>query len=1712
MRKLLIALLLITGLAAEAQVYNNEWIDYNKTYYKFRVGKDGVYRISGASLSAAGLSAANAENLQLWRNGVQVPIYTSVASGALSANDYVEFWGKMNDGKPDKELYRDPSYQLNDKWSLITDSSTYFLTVNATGANLRLQATPNDVAANTLPAESYFVYTKGLYFKDRVNSGYFFDVGAGTGTSEHLFSSSYDAGEGWTSLNVESVLDFGKPTQYGTYNTTYFSNLYPAATGPDPSLRISLTGNEAHSGRYYRLSLNGDSVLGNVIPYLDSRTDEATFGLNRLSSGNAALSLTNFSDPCVNAISCVTYDRLVIHKIELTYPRQFNFKGEANFEFSLPASATGKYLVIDNFSNGSATPVLYDLTNGQRYSGVTSGTQVKFVLLPSATARDLVLVSEDGSNVAFVGTLQPRNFIDYGAAANQGDYLIISNAALFNGTGGNPVEDYRAYRASLQGGAYNAKIYLEDQLIDQFGFGIKKNPAGIRDFIRYARAKFSAAPRAVFIIGRGVHYLHQRDYDLGTPEQKANLEKLNLVPTFGWPASDILLAAEPGTSSPATPIGRLTAITPAEVSIFLKKVKEAEQAQNSLSPNIADKAWMKNIAHIAGAGEEPTATTLITNLNAYKRIIEDTLYGAKVSMFTKTSTSLVQQLNDVDLTKLFNGGLSLVTYYGHSSPTTLEFNLDDPANYSNQGKYPMFFALGCNAGNTFDYNESRFSQRNYLSDKYVLAPSGGSINFIASTHFGIVHYLDYWNLRAYTNFTGPMYRSPIGEVMKKTIDEVYAVFSPDDFLARCNAEETILNGDPAARLNQQVKPDYVLADTLLKVSPSIITVADQSFNINLKMFNLGKAVDKKIVLETKRQTAGGALQVIRRDTLSGIRYADSISFNIPVDPLKDKGANRLQFTIDADNGVDELFETNNTITRDFIVFEDEARPVYPYNYSVVSQQGVTLKAATANPFSPLKQYRMEIDTTEMFTSPLKQAQTLSAPGGTIEYKPNLTLTSGNVYYWRVSPDSGNGQYTWQNASFVYLPGSDFGYNQSHFFQHSKSNLSGKMLDSVSRKWVYIKQRHDLFLKNGVYGYATTAEGDLVVSVDGSAYIRSACVGNSLVFNVLDPNTFKPWQNVDTNGNSLYRFGSGSASCAPGRQNNFEFSYTTPQRRKLIMDFMDSIPVGAFVAVRSFDAPVPSSFSATWRADTSVYGSDNSLYHKLLNAGFTGIDSLNARKAWSFIYQKGVNSFQPKFVVGSNIYSQTTLSAECFVYGSSATMLSPVFGPAKAWKQLQWEGNSVDNAVGDAPVLSVLGIKNDGTTDTLASNISTGRKTVDLSFVNAAIYPSLRLFMKNVDSAFHTPFQLDYWRLTGTPTPEGSIVPAVFLQKKDTLDVGEPLNFSIGFKNLTPTDFDSLKVKVTVTDKNNVQRVLPVSKQRRLPGNDTLHVYAPIDTKTLIGDNTLFIDINPDNDQPEQYHFNNFAFAKFYVRPDTLNPLMDVTFDNTHILNNDIVSAKPDILIKIKDESKWFLLSDTATVKVKVRFPDGSVKPYSFNNDTLKFTPAQPASAANNSNTATVDFHPYFNQDGDYQLLVSGKDMSQNNAGNADYRVTFKVYNKPMISNLLNYPNPFTTSTAFVFTITGVEVPQNIKIEIMTVTGKIVREITRNELGPLHIGRNITEFKWDGTDQFGQKLANGVYLYRVVTNLNGKSLDKFTQTDDNTDKYFTKGYGKMVLIR
>jgi hypothetical protein len=1683
MKRFLLLLLIVSSFGAKAQLYNNEWIDYNKTYYKFKIGVSGLYRINQAALASIGLGNINADYFQIWRHGKEVPLYTSVQGAPLGPSDFIEFWGEANDGKVDKELYRQPDYQLSDKWSLQTDTAAFFLTVNPAGGNLRFINTENNVAGNTLAPEPYFMYTAGYYFRNKWNPGRAELVG-----SSYTYSSSYDYGEGWTSGDIA-----GKANSIITLSNDL--KPYTGAGAPSPVLKVNLAGN-AVNARNFTVKLNGDSVLGGAMNYYDYAKVSATVTTSQISSGVATVEVANRCQ--------ISTDRMVLAQIELTYARQFYLSNHHNFTFELPANNAGNYLEIRGISVAGVPPILYDITNGRRYIAEYSNPFiVKYALLPSSVDRQLLLTNQAAANVKFITSFQQRNFINYKLAANQGDFLIITNAVLTGSSGGiDPVEDYRQYRSSLQGGGFNAKVYLYDQLEDQFGFGIKKHPLSIRNFLRWARAHYSQPLKNVFIIGRGVVYNQYK-----ANESNPDIEKLDLVPTFGEPASDNLLSAEGSSSIPLTPIGRLAVINKTEIADYLDKVKQYEQVKKVSSPLVSDMLWKKNVVHITGASDDVTTDILAAALNGHKKIIEDTFYGAKVHTFSKTSSSSVEQLASSQLASLMNNGIGLLTYFGHSSSTTLEFNLDNPQNYSNAGKYPVFIVMGCNAGNFYNFSVARFTTKETISERYVLAKERGSVAFMASTHLGIVHYLDIYNTRSYQSASFRKYGASLGEIMDDAIVRTFALLSENDFYARFQCEQFTLHGDPAIRMYSFDKPDYVIEEPMVKVSPSFISVNDRFFKVTASFANLGKAPDKNIVVSLKHVYPDNSEEIIR-DTVPGTRYMDSIVYNIDIKgTIRDKGQHKLMITIDAENEVDEEYETNNTVTKDVYIFEDDIRPVYPYEFSILKTQNPTLIASTANAFAETRTYTMEIDTTEMFNSPLKVSRTTSSAGGIVEFIPGISFSDSTVYYWRVSPSVPNTDPKWNTSSFIYINGTEDGFAQSHFYQHTKSQNQRLTYDSASRLWSFGQKLNNIFVRNGVYPQ-TSSQGSFYTGTinDQIGFIGPGTNYDELIFTVIDSVTFKAWKNCTG------LFGS-VVACGGGRDYNFQYLLSDPTWRKKAMDFLDSIPSGDFVVVRTNTNPntAGNTYPDIWKSDETIYGSGNSLYHKLYDQGFLEIDSFNRPRSWIFVFQKDrKDQFAPQWQFSDGIYDGITLNRDCPSPDTLGYITSPLFGPAKAWHVLKWRGNTIDTTPGDRISVDVIGVNNNGAETTVFSEINF--QDFDISSINPALYPYVKLRLNNQDSLHFTPYQLKYWMVTYDPVPEGAVAPNIYFVTKDTVEAGEPMSIGLAFKNISQIPFDSLKAKLVITnDKTNVDQTTEFRLKNLAPG-DTVKIDFPVDTKLLSGRNTMFLNFNPDFDQPEHYLFNNYVFRSLYVRPDSLHPLLDVTFDGTHILNKDIVSPKPNILVKLTDEAKWMVLDDTSLLTVSVRFPDGSLKRYYFenNSDTIQFIPA--GQAPNPNNVATINFKPYFPQDGEYELIVTGKDRSENTAGNIQYRVAFQVYNKPMISNMLNYPNPFTTSTAFVFTITGSEIPQNIRIQILTITGKVVREITKDELGPLHIGRNITEFKWDGTDQYGQKLANGIYLYRVITNLNGKALDKFKSSDDKTDKFFNNGYGKMYLMR
>lgn len=80
-----------------------------------------------------------------------------------------------------------------------------------------------------------------------------------------------------------------------------------------------------------------------------------------------------------------------------------------------------------------------------------------------------------------------------------------------------------------------------------------------------------------------------------------------------------------------------------------------------------------------------------------------------------------------------------------------------------------------------------------------------------------------------------------------------------------------------------------------------------------------------------------------------------------------------------------------------------------------------------------------------------------------------------------------------------------------------------------------------------------------------------------------------------------------------------------------------------------------------------------------------------------------------------------------------------------------------------------------------------------------------------------------------------------------------------------------------------------------------------------------------------------------------------------------------------------------------------------------------------------------------------------------------------LRHVLNYPNPFTTNTAFWFEHNRPGVPLEVTVQIFTVSGKVVKTIRQQVVTE---GFRVDDIRWDGRDDYGSEIGKGVYVYKL----------------------------------
>jgi len=133
-------------------------------------------------------------------------------------------------------------------------------------------------------------------------------------------------------------------------------------------------------------------------------------------------------------------------------------------------------------------------------------------------------------------------------------------------------------------------------------------------------------------------------------------------------------------------------------------------------------------------------------------------------------------------------------------------------------------------------------------------------------------------------------------------------------------------------------------------------------------------------------------------------------------------------------------------------------------------------------------------------------------------------------------------------------------------------------------------------------------------------------------------------------------------------------------------------------------------------------------------------------------------------------------------------------------------------------------------------------------------------------------------------------------------------------------------------------------------------------------------------------------------------------------------------------------------------------------------------------------HFLFNiEPGNHKLKFKAWDVYNNSS---EEYLEFLVIeaNNLSIDRLLNYPNPFTTHTDFYFEHNQAGNEIDVLIQIFTISGKLVKTIESTAFAD---GNRAGPFAWDGTDDFGNKIGRGVYVYRVkLRSQAGEVAEKF----------------------
>lgn len=215
------------------------------------------------------------------------------------------------------------------------------------------------------------------------------------------------------------------------------------------------------------------------------------------------------------------------------------------------------------------------------------------------------------------------------------------------------------------------------------------------------------------------------------------------------------------------------------------------------------------------------------------------------------------------------------------------------------------------------------------------------------------------------------------------------------------------------------------------------------------------------------------------------------------------------------------------------------------------------------------------------------------------------------------------------------------------------------------------------------------------------------------------------------------------------------------------------------------------------------------------------------------------------------------------------------------------------------------------------------------------------------------------------------------------------------------------------------------------------------------------------------------------------PDIEIYFDNANYVSSYLVGSEPNLIVKLSDETGLNTTGTGVGHKLEGILNKNPGSPIDFTDYFIGELDA-------GGKRGEINYKFSRMNDGDYTIEVKAWDVF-NNFSNEEAFFTVVSSNELVVRDVYNYPNPFTSNTAFTFQ-HNLTRPVDVKINVYTIAGRMIKQIEEK-----NINQKFVKIIWDGRDEDGDQLGNGTYLYKLVVK--------------TTDGEFTQSVlGKMSVVK